>query len=125
MTVTELRKTVIEKQIVKEVDGAYRMPDGSLVSKAKKGDLEKLLGGDSKPVAIITADQIPLEETLPVIREAMNANAEFPELTDELQANILGCIKRAVSYEKEKGPRWRRRATYWRKQARKLAGEAA
>lgn len=113
-TVADLKNQVIEAGLaVADEKGVYHMPNGALVSKAKKADLEALLGAphDLPPVAP------PMESTLPVV----TAKGIVPEST-KFNDRIKRCLERAEAAEQAKGMRWKRRARYWRAQAKNLAG---
>lgn len=85
MTVDELRTQVIESGILEpDAKGIYRMPNGSLVSKAKKADLEALLQN------AYAAALVPMESTVPVI----TAKGIVPE-SENFSERISRCLKRA------------------------------
>ena len=109
LTVAQLREAVITKNVaVKDAKGVYRLPNGNIVSKATKTELESAL--DSNPTPTLHHKDGP-------INNSSNPNAE----------QIARCYQKAGEFESQihLHPRNRRRANYWTRQAKKLEREAA
>lgn len=109
LTVAQLREAVITKNVaVKDAKGVYRLPNGNIVSKATKTELESALEPNPTP----TLHHKDTPDT-----RSSNPNAE----------QIARCYQKAGEFESQihLHPRNRRRANYWTRQAKKLEREAA
>ncbi len=110
LTVAQLREAVITKNVaVKDAKGVYRLPNGNIVSKATKAELENALYVD--PVPTLHHKDGPIT----------------PTGTSDKAAQIARCYQKAGEFESQihLHPRNRRRANYWTRQAKKLEREAA
>jgi len=115
MTVPQLRKSIIER--IDLTDGAYRLPDGSLVSKAKKADLVAFLTTlETKPVqqpkvpvqqpeVPVQQPEVPVQQPeklawykgLPAFEDVLKMSVEeIGKLYGSLEKNVSRKLRKAV-----------------------------